>query len=678
MTFRAILIGLLFSMGIAVFGYFNDWIMEQAFLATNLVPIAVYGFLVVGLLGVTPLLRACRLKGLAAKEWCVITALMLVACAIPGPGLMWYFSNTLVTPHRQNTISIGWRKHQLISYVPKVMLTDPHKDKEQDPSGKFYQDVVGGFKAGLPGGKVSVKQVPWKAWSRTLTFWLPLLGLSFVAGIFLILVVHQQWSKRERLRYPMAYVASEMIGGWRQGEHKGVFRNRMFWLGFLIPLIIILINGYSKWNISSISIPLKVELEGALGTKWPVIYNVQGEWWIFNPELFFSVVGFAYFVSSDISFSIGINGLVYAAIFLVLYVVGVDVTGGAMSGSLHSFQLFGSYLGIGLVIFYTGRKFYLTVLAKAFCIPADDPVERGIVWACRIALLTAVAMVVMLVVALDMDWLLAILFVMLVGMMFLVLTRINVETGLFMIQPGWYAVSVLLAMFGFGALGPHMLIILGILSLVLTVDPLVCIMPLAANALKLGEGEGVGLGRLSGWLTVSILLALVTGVIGTIAVQYGHGGTKYTWADKVAKQPFSLLERNLQIIDGDPSVKQGLELGKTQPNTKFMYAIGVGVLIALGLSTLRLRYTWWPIHPVLFLIWGTFPGFTLGASFLLGWIIKSAISTLGGGQSYRSAKPLFIGLIAGEFAAAIIWSIVGVTYYLVTGLAGPEIRIFPA
>ena len=118
-----------------------------------------------------------------------------------------------------------------------------------------------------------------------------------------------------------------------------------------------------------------------------------------------------------------------------------------MAGSLQSYQMFGSYLGIGLVILYIGRRSYMTVLARAFGLKAADEAEPQAVWACRFALAAAAAMVLILVIAVRLDWMLAILLVLMLGLLFTVLTRINVETGLFMIQPGWQAAGVLLGLF---------------------------------------------------------------------------------------------------------------------------------------------------------------------------------------------------------------------------------------
>jgi len=674
MTFRSVLIGLLLGCAIACFGYFNDWIMKQAYLATNLIPTGVFGVLILALLFGNPLLKLLRLASYTASEWCVIAAVALVACVVPGPGLMWHFSNVLVTPHRAYATDAGWWKHRVMDYAPPVMLVDPGQKGTDDRTGRDHTTVVGAFKGGGT-------EVPWHAWKRTLTFWLPLFALSFIGGISLVMLVHPQWSKRERLRYPTAYVASELVSGWGEPQKPGILRDRRFWLGFAISACILMLNGYYQWNSNSIRIPLSVSVLSQFGRKWPIVYKYTYDWILFAPAVYFSAVGFAYFVSSEISFSLGISGIVHAAVFLSLTVAGIDMTGGGLEGSKYNFQMFGTYLGVALVILYTGRRFYGSVFARAFGLWTGDPVERHVAWACRIALLAGVAMVLMLVFGLGMDWLLATLFVLLSGMMFVVVTRINVETGLFMIQPGWYAVMVLFGVLGFAAIGPHMLVMLGILCVVMTLDPIVCLMPLAANALRLGELAKVKPSRLSPWLVVSVVLALVIGVTVTIGFQYAHGGTQYGWADTVAKNPFKLIQRELAkgTTDfGDRDKVQGLDLAKMHPKRDALYSMAIGLAIALGLSALRLRFTWWPIHPVLFMIWGTFPGMILAVSFFLGWLLKTGISTFGGGRAYRSAKPIFIGLIAGEFAAGILWTLVGAAYYLIEGVPGKKFLIYPS
>ena len=125
MTLRAILIGLLLGLAIASLGYLNDWVLDQAYVASDLLPISVYGLLILGLLIANPLLRAIRTRQFSGREWCVIVALMLVACVVPGPGMMWTFSQTLALPHRHESITPGWQTKRVLEYAPGVAATVP-------------------------------------------------------------------------------------------------------------------------------------------------------------------------------------------------------------------------------------------------------------------------------------------------------------------------------------------------------------------------------------------------------------------------------------------------------------------------------------------------------------------------------------------------------------------------
>ncbi|MFO7821507.1 MAG: DUF6785 family protein, partial [Lentisphaeria bacterium] len=83
-----------------------------------------------------------------------------------------------------------------------------------------------------------------------------------------------------------------------------------------------------------------------------------------------------------------------------------------------------------------------------------------------------------------------------------------------------------------------------------------------------------------------------------------------------------------------------------------------GLVLAVGLQIGCLLSPLWPLHPAglilmdtEFLIW-TWP------SIFVGWAIKRSIVVYGGARAYRTAQPLFLGLILGEVFAAILWAIV--------------------
>jgi len=78
------------------------------------------------------------------------------------------------------------------------------------------------------------------------------------------------------------------------------------------------------------------------------------------------------------------------------------------------------------------------------------------------------------------------------------------------------------------------------------------------------------------------------------------------------------------------------------------------------LSFLRLRFAWWPLHPIGYLMIGTYPGAHLWFSIMLGWLAKTLIVRFGGPDMFVRAKPLFLGLIVGESAAAGFWLTMGI------------------
>jgi len=679
MTVRAVIIGLVLGTAIASLGYLNDWVFKQAEVASDLVPISAYGLLVLGLLVVNPLLRCIGKVDLRATEWAVVVSLMLVACVVPGAGLLWNFSNTIVMPHHIQANTPGWTKYNLVRYAPPAMLVDPTRNPEE---------VVGGFVRGLrPGSGMSLfdpakgitpRQVPWYGWTRTLWFWLCFMGLTFVAGILIALIVHSQWAKRERLRYPIADFTAELIAGSGEGYLPRVFHNRMFWIGFALAVSILLVNGTAAWfPDQTVSIPLWFDLT-IIRQTWPKLAQVEGWWAFLKPQLYFAVIGFAYLVSSEVSFSLGIANIVFIAASLALTEIGVDMSKDYLAGGLSSFLTFGAYVGAGLTILYIGRRYYGALLRSALGIAPKERTEPSLVWAFRFLLLSGVAMVLMLVLVAKLNWMLATLAITFSGLLFLVISRISAETGLFFIQPAWHAVGVLVALFGVAALGPHELIALAVLSTVMTIDPRVCMIPMAATALQLSEKSNVSPAKLSPYLVLAALVALVLGVLTTVWTQYTYGGgVLYEWANDAAGMPFRMLERAMPQFASTPGRPEGLQLQHIHPYGRFLYAAGIGLGLVLVCNFFRLRFRWWPIHPVLFLVVGTMPMQRIGASFLVGWFLKVAITKLGGADAYRRYKPIFIGMIAGAFTAGVLWAIVGYVYYAKMGRAGPVFMVHP-
>ena len=64
-------------------------------------------------------------------------------------------------------------------------------------------------------------------------------------------------------------------------------------------------------------------------------------------------------------------------------------------------------------------------------------------------------------------------------------------------------------------------------------------------------------------------------------------------------------------------------------------------------------------------------------SFMLGWLIKTMVTKLGGGTKHRQVMALMIGIIAGDLLGGMVFMGYGAAYYGVTGLIPKKYMIFP-
>jgi hypothetical protein len=81
----------------------------------------------------------------------------------------------------------------------------------------------------------------------------------------------------------------------------------------------------------------------------------------------------------------------------------------------------------------------------------------------------------------------------------------------------------------------------------------------------------------------------------------------------------------------------------------------IGGLGTWGMMAARARFSWFPFHPVGYIMFTPFAITTLWFSIFLGWLIKSLVTRFGGTDSYRKLVPLFLGLVLGEVVMMLLW-----------------------
>ncbi len=682
MSARAIVIGLLAAAFLAGFGHFNDEYMMLTRLVGNYLPISVFGLLIVVVLLVNPVLyRMHRSWRLRPAELAVVTAFALVGCAIPGAGFLRNFTPTLVMPIHRNQSDPGWQRAEVLSYVPERMLP---------AGGQMDPAVVDNYLAGMRVGQqnISLYDVPWQGWQQPLAVWLPMLMLLAVAVITLSMIVHRQWSHHERLRYPIAAFTNSLLEQDDKHAMGSIFRNRLFWIGFAVVLTIRLVNGYGAWNTQSIQVPLMFDFS-PIGSRLPDIFKAPFGWSILRPQLYPTVIAFAFFLASDVGLSLGISNVVGVLVGLAFVTAGVNIAGTDMEGGLPQWQRFGSFLGIAILLGYTGRRYYWQVVKRALTFRASSDAEPWAAWACR-GFLAACAGLVWMLMDLGLEAPLAILTVLLLLLMFLVMARLTAEGGLFWIQPYWGPIAVMVGLFGYEALGPQGLMILALFTVVMAVDPREALMPFIINGLKIADDQKVRPSRV-GWGAIGVFaLALAVAVPLALWFNYNYGRPPRDagGSNPMCEQPYNLAVKSINHLTASDQLEASIAIDEgpgggwrrllaADPDPRFLAATGVGLALVIGFSWARLRFPWWPIHPILFLVWGSYPMAVFATSFLLGWAAKVAITRITGGQGFQRAKPLMVGVIAGDLLGGLIFMIIGAIYYASTGTAPKDYQVFP-
>ncbi|MBT3376289.1 MAG: hypothetical protein HN742_19210 [Lentisphaerae bacterium] len=668
MTRRAIVLGLLGAAAICGASFFNDRILRQTFLVGNNMPVSVYGALIIFLMLLNRRLKKWALTG---AELAVIITLTLAACCIPGSGLLRTFTSSLVLPYHYNLTKPGWRQQEILEAVPKRLMADISQNEDQ---------VLGGFVQGLGEADqhASPMDVPWGAWLGPLMIWLPLILTLWIGLIALSILIHKQWSEHEHLPYPITAFANSLLP--EQGEAScSLFRNRVFWVGVCVVLFIHMNNyAYAWFPRYLIAIPTRFSFS-PLDRFFPVLTR-GGGWSLLNPRLFFVVIGICFFIPSDLSLTFGIGPWLWALVVGAFVGYGINLNN-VLEGSYYytglkprSFILFGANVGLFCALLYTGRHYYLQVLKRALGLSRTEDTDPAAVWSCR-AFLALMLLFTVQLSLIGLDWQLAVMYTGVLIIFYVVMSRIIAESGLFHLQSNIFPCVMIWGLLGANVIGVKTLLLMQIVSMVLVMDPRESLMPFMVNSLKLAELRKVHLGKIGGLCAIALLVGIGIGLPVTLYIQYDQGNAIWEgWAEQaVPTMQFDnaiAVKRKLiaqGVLEQSEQLKGWSRFRNMTPNGPCMWSIFAGFALVLLFAICRLRFSWWPLHPLLFVTWCTTHIAAFSGSFMLGWLVKVCVLKYGGNRTYNMLKPLMLGLMAGEILGAVIPSIVGAIYYFVTG-----------
>ena len=461
-------------------------------------------------------------------------------------------------------------------------------------------------------------------------------------------ILRRQWVDNERLAYPLAQVPLAMVADQDGRLLKAFFRNRLMWLGLAIPFLI----GSAQ--------ALHHYFPAMPSPTWQTSLSLLRESVSLRISVNFLMLGFAYLIGTQLSFSLWVFYLLHAlqeGLLRSLHLNHIEELGQwSDPGIGHQMMgAFAVFVGYGL---WTARA-HLADVGRQCIRPGDTAGEMASYRFCVLGLLAGTTIMVLWLWQSGLPLWIAALVVAAALCILVALARIVAEAGTPTITPGMVPAGFVVSGVGVPALGAAGVVALGY-TLVWIGDLLVFMTAPLANGLRLGSELGGNRRRLLWGMAAAMLISLAVSTTYTLHLAYTHGAanlhSQYFTSFAATPSKFA-VQKLLHPTVSDP-------IG-------WLWT-GGGALLMGALIFARNHWAWWPLHPIGFAASMGWVMDHIWCSIFLAWLVKSAMLHFGGAALYRKTVPFFLGVALGQIVVASCWLLVDGF----TGTVGNRLHVY--
>lgn len=574
--------------------------------------------------------RLARRWALTPHELAVLYAMLCAGTCAAGYGFVQILINHIPAPFYADYATGSSRFREL--YQPQV----PDWLVPKDPV------VLNGFFRGnatlYTPENLAAWAVPVLCWSAFLLaiFWTLLCALS---------LFRRAWVEEERLTFPLVLLPLELA----QGGPSGFWTNRWMWIGFVLAGVLESMNFVNFLYPSWPALPIKARA-GANEISLLLTTHPWDKAGLLTLSFYPAMIGIAYLLALDVSFSCWFFYLLSKASLVLSAALGLASGGGGPANRAPFLreQSVGAFVGIALASAWIARR----SLAQAWReMRRPTGADAGELMSSRLALMGGAGGLLAMVAFLSAAGLrpgIAALFVGVYVCFSVTLARIVSEAGAgWAWGPPWSA-----SQFTADAVGVNQLSSREIVTLLggtqWTSDMRDNPMPHDAEAAKIGQGVG---------LTPRALLKplLFASALGILAAFWAHLDIYYTYGAATAKVRPALQSG----ATGPARQAVSMLITPTFQDVPGLLASGVGLVLSVGLSIVRMRVSHWPLHPLGYALGLTSSMEYMWCPFLIAWGAKWATIRYGGIAAYRRALPFVLGLILGDYVVPTLWGLFG-------------------
>ncbi|MDE0426196.1 MAG: hypothetical protein OXN25_15160 [Candidatus Poribacteria bacterium] len=552
---------------------------------------------------------------LSQGELLVIYVMLSVASATAGHSMMEILVSTLGHAFWFATPENDW-KDLFWRYIPSwLAVTDKNV-----LSGYYEGDSTLHTKQHLLG------------WLTPVMNWFAFLFVMLFVMVCITVIVRRPWTEDEKLAYPIIQLPSRMTS-------DGFFTNRLMWIAFGIVAAFDIINGLHHVFPAIPSVYEKAYRFRF--TEKP--FSAMG--WL-RLGIYPFVLGIGFLIPLDLLFSTWFFFWVWKGQQIVGSVMGLEGTGYPYI----NYQGFGAYMGIFLIAVWRSRKHLQNLLGvKTQSVSTrDEPMSpRTVV----LALIFGIAFLTFFCLRAGMSFWAILVFFGLYFAFSTAVSRMRAELGSPMHDLHYTGPErVMVAAVGTRPLGPmnlSMFSFFWFFTRTFDSHP----MPHQLEGFKLAATSGVR----SRFMLFAILIALFVGILSQfwalISIPYRLGALH-----EMSRVPI--------VYGSEPWTH--LQKWLTHPLPPDYWALGftgIGLLFALFLMLMRMKFFWFPFHPAAYAaVCGSWAVNYIWFSLGIVWVLKLVLLKYGGRNAHRKAMPFFLGLILGQFTVGSLWTILGMVF----------------
>ncbi|MCY4568804.1 MAG: hypothetical protein OXD49_10905 [Candidatus Poribacteria bacterium] len=473
-------------------------------------------------------------------------------------------------------------------------------------------------------------------WLTPVINWFAFLFTLLFVMLCINVIVRKPWTEDEKLAYPIIQLPARMTS-------DGFFTNRLMWIGFGLVAAFDIVNGLHHVFPAIPSVYEKAYRFRF--TEKP--FSAMG--WL-RLGIYPFVLGIGFLIPLDLLFSSWFFFWVWKGQQVIGSVAGLEGTGYPYI----NYQGFGAYMGIFLIALWRSRE-HLQNLFGAKVRSTSTPDEPMSNWSVVLALIAGVAFLTFFCLRAGMSiWAIFVFF----GLYFAFSTavsRMRAELGSPMHDLHYTGPErVMVAAVGTRRLGPNNLSMFSFFwFFTRTFDSHP--MPHQLEGFKLASTAGIR----SRFMLFAILIALFVGILSQfwalISIPYRLGALH-----EMSRVP---------VIYGSEPWTQ-LQKWLTNPLAPDYWAVGftgIGLLLALFLMLMRMKFFWFPFHPAAYAtVCGSWAVNYIWFSLGVVWVLKLVLLKYGGRNAHRKAMPFFLGLILGQFTVGSLWTILGMVFNIPT------------